>query len=235
MKKFNKLFFILLCCIGAMSVTSCLNSDGDSGLTDEEREAYTNEIAGPYWGGGDKYTNMLLFTNEDLPDDKNNPYKVDTLRTNINGTLYKPATDAVDDLPTFVINGVPGSILAKELDEKEHKWLKGALEQAPSKSIEGTYYVTNVYGDIIYLSCMTNNIEYKGLEYEGETHDVTIKFYNATLGNYYVADLHKVVVIPMLMATIEIDKGKEIVEIYNTSWGTGEKYNAALMQIVLCS
>ena len=54
MKKFNKLFITLLCCIGSLSVISCLNSDGDSGLTDEEREAYTNEIAGPYWGGGGK-------------------------------------------------------------------------------------------------------------------------------------------------------------------------------------
>lgn len=63
MKRFNKLFIILLCCVGAMSITSCINSDDDGGIDPETYRTYLTQMAGPYNGFSSdwRYQNKIYF------------------------------------------------------------------------------------------------------------------------------------------------------------------------------
>ena len=82
MKRFNKLFIILLCCVGAMSITSCINSDDDGGIDPETYRTYLTQMAGPYNGFSSdwRYQNKIYFYNDTITD-KNNPYKTDSVES----------------------------------------------------------------------------------------------------------------------------------------------------------
>ena len=235
MKKFNKLFIILLCCIGAMSVTSCLNSDDGGGLSDEEKHQYTLDIVGLYNGGGGEYANKIVFTNDTLPEDTKNPLKLDTIVGGVRGAMYNTVTAAGKDSATFEINGVPGRLLAKELKDDKYKGLKKALEEAQSRPIRGTFYVQYLQYGTVLFNCITNDIKFSDLNYDGGTHDVTIKFCFPTIGSYEFVDLHKKVIIPLYIDKIDIDEGKETIQIYDTTSPDINKHYAAMLQIELNS
>ena len=107
MKKLNSLFIILLCCVGAMSVTSCLGDDDDYGLDPETYRQYLTLMSGMYYGDSSKeeYKNKIYFFNDTITD-KENENKQDAVG---NISLAISAQDT-----TFAISNVPGKIFTKE-------------------------------------------------------------------------------------------------------------------------
>lgn len=174
MKRFNKLFIILLCCVGAMSVTSCLDSDDGYSLDPELVRQYYTQMRGSYYGGTGLYANKVYFYNDTITD-KNNTSKTDSLSGyGLNGGVNYTTTLAGRDSVSFVLNGVSGRVLAKEIDGEQHKGLKEAIENAGNLQIKGQIAIYNIQGQVAYMYFYPMSVELKGLNYDGGTHDVTI-------------------------------------------------------------
>lgn len=234
MKRFNKLFIILLCCVGAMSVTSCLNSDDGYSLDPEVVRSYYTQMEGPYYGGTGLYANKVYFYNDTITD-KNNTSKTDSLSgSGLSGRVdYTTTLDGRDSV-SFVLSGVSGRVLAKEIDGEQYKGLKEAIENAPSQSIRGQIAMYNIQGQVALLYFYPMSVEYKGLNYDGGTHDVTISFWYPGLGNYFMSNAHKVLQFPLVLASIWVD-GNETVKIYNGSLSDETANRKALLSVQLCN
>lgn len=233
MKRFNKLFIILLCCVGAMSVTSCLDSDDGYSLDPELVRQYYTQMSGPYNGGTGLYANKVYFYNDTITD-KNNTSKTDSLSGyGLNGGVVYTTTLAGRDSVSFVLNGVSGRVLAKEIDGEQHKGLKEAIENAGNLQIKGQIAIYNIQGQVAYMYFYPMSVELKGLNYDGGTHDVTIYFWYPGLGYYFMQDAHKVLQFPLVMASIWVD-GNETVKIYDGSSYDETAYRKALLSVQLC-
>lgn len=233
MKKLNKLFIILLCCVGAMSVTSCLDGDEGGGLDPETVRAYLNQMRGSYIGGSGTYANKIYFYNDTITD-KNNPYKTDSLSGyGVNGGVNYTITAAGRDSASFVVNGIEGRVLAKDITDEKYKGLKEAIENAPSQSVRGPLSIVGISGELVYVYFYPMPIEYKDLEYDGGTHDVTITFWSPSQGNYFMHGVYKVLQIPLVRGTVNID-GEEAFTIYNAYSHNDEAYAKALLRVQLC-
>lgn len=200
MKKFNKLFIILLCCVGAMSVTSCLGDDDDYGLDPETVRLYLTQMSGMYYGSSSDpaYINQIRFYNDTITD-KNNPNKIDSI-TNI--SLAISAQDS-----TFAISNVPGKIFTKELTD-EHKELREAINNAPNQVVRGKIIPYSGQNNIISSMIYPSSISYPSLTYGGETHKVLLRFYNPSLtyGAYgYLDNSKQAVQFNIYLADIIID------------------------------
>lgn len=221
MKRFNKLFIILLCCVGAMSITSCINSDDDGGIDPETYRTYLTQMAGPYNGFSSdwRYQNKIYFYNDTITD-KNNPYKTDSVE-NISGTVR---TDS-----TFTIYNVPGRVLAKAIPDR-HKSLKEAIEAAPAQTIDGSFLLYNI-SSIVSFFAYPQSVVYDELTYDGETHkDVTIAFWGPTGGQYGFINSHKIMQLSLVPAAIYEGKDNtatKLVDICSNS-NTTEIQNASL-------
>lgn len=233
MKRFNKLFIILLCCVGAMSVTSCLDSDDGYSLDPELVRQYYTQMRGSYYGGTGLYANKVYFYNDTITD-KNNTSKTDSLSGyDLKGGVNYTTTLAGRDSVSFVLNGVSGRVLAKEIDGEQHKGLKEAIENAGNLQIKGQIAIYNIQGQVAYMYFYPMSVELKGLNYDGGTHDVTISFWYPGLGYYFMQDAHKVLQFPLVMASILVD-GNETVKIYDGSSYDETAYRKALLSVQLC-
>lgn len=233
MKRFNKLFIILLCCVGAMSVTSCLDSDDGYSLDPELVRQYYTQMRGSYYGGTGLYANKVYFYNDTITD-KNNTSKTDSLSGyGLNGGVNYTTTLAGRDSVSFVLNGVSGRVLAKEIDGEQHKGLKEAIENAGNLQIKGQIAIYNIQGQVAYMYFYPMSVELKGLNYDGGTHDVTISFWYPGLGYYFMQDAHKVLQFPLVMDSILVD-GNETVKIYDGSSYDETAYRKALLSVQLC-
>lgn len=233
MKRFNKLFIILLCCVGAMSVTSCLDSDDGYSLDPELVRQYYTQMRGSYYGGTGLYANKVYFYNDTITD-KNNTSKTDSLSGyGLNGGVVYTTTLAGRDSVSFVLNGVSGRVLAKEIDGEQHKGLKEAIENEENLQIKGQIAIYNIQGQVAYMYFYPMSVELKGLNYDGGTHDVTISFWYPGLGYYFMQDAHKVLQFPLVMASILVD-GNETVKIYDGSSYDETAYRKALLSVQLC-
>ena len=175
MKKLNSLFIILLCCVGAMSVTSCLGDDDDYGLDPETYRQYLTLMSGMYYGDSSKeeYKNKIYFFNDTITD-KENENKQDAIG---NISLAISAQDT-----TFAISNIPGKIFTKELPD-EHKELRDAINNAPNQVLRGKIDLNQVSSGYVYFLTYPSSI----------THKVTLRFYNPslTLGVYGSIDKSK--------------------------------------------
>lgn len=233
MKRFNKLFIILLCCVGAMSVTSCLDSDDDYSLDPEVVRSYYTQMRGSYPGGVYPYNNKVYFYNDTITD-KNNTNKIDSLSGyGVSGGINYTTTLDGRDSVTLVLNGVSGRVLAKEIDGEQHKGLKEAIENAPNQSIRGRIAMYNIQGEVAYWYLYPMSVEYKDLQYDGGTHDVIISFWSPVGGNYFMSNANKVIQFPLVMASVWVD-GNETVRIYNANSQHQEEYMRALLTVQLC-
>lgn len=233
MKRFNKLFIILLCCVGAMSVTSCLNSDDGYSLDPEVVKSYYTQMRGSYLGGTYPYNNKIYFYNDTITDE-NNTNKTDSLSGyGLNGGVNYTTTIDGRDSVSFVLNGVSGRVLAKEIDGEQHKGLKGAIENAPNQSIRGQIVMYAIQNQVAYWYLYPMSVEYENLEYDGGTHDVIISFWSPVGGNYFMSNAHKVIQFPLVMASVWVD-GNETVRIYNANSQNQEEYQRALLTVQLC-
>lgn len=175
MKRFSKLFIILLCCVGAMSLTSCLNSDDDGGIDPETYETYLTLMSGSYNGYSTdyRYQNKIYFYNDSITD-KNNINKIDSIE-GIYGRV-----DRADS--TFTIYNVPGRVLAKEIPDG-YKELKDAVENAPEQTVKGKILLVDINSSLVYFYAYPMSVVYDELTYGGNTHnDVTIAFWGPTMG-----------------------------------------------------
>lgn len=173
MKKLNSLFIILLCCVGAMSVTSCLGDDDDYGLDPETYRQYLTLMSGMYYGSSSDwvYKNKIYYYNDTITD-KKNPEKEDSI---VNISLAISAQDS-----TYAISNVPGKIFTKELSD-EHKDLRDAINNAPNQVLRGKIDLKQISNSIVYFWTYPLSITYPSLTYGGKTHKVTLRFYNPSL------------------------------------------------------
>lgn len=219
MKKFNKLFIILLCCVGAMSVTSCLSDDDGGGLSDEVRAQYYNAINGFYYGGATMSENRIYFYNDTI--EKEN--KIDSIARNIAITFA--ARDS-----SFMISGVPGRVLAKEIKDEKYKELKEAIENQPAQTIRGKFWIQDASGNNALLYYYPTSLTFKGLKYGGAEHDITIAFLPVAAGNWWSANTQRSAQIPIFVAAI-FEGEKQIITIYDGREQNDEKYYRSLLDI----
>ena len=111
MKRFNKLFVILLCCFGTLSATSCLNNDDNGGIDPELYETYLSNISGTYYGDNSnwKYQNKIYFYNDTI--------KANSLSEKLDSIVGITVSFSKYD-STFAVTNVPGRLLAKEIPDE---------------------------------------------------------------------------------------------------------------------
>lgn len=192
MKRFNKLFIFLLCCVSAMSLTSCLGSDDDNRLDPETEKMYRTQMSGYYDGGtGWRYQNKIYFFNDTIKDEDGNLPDPGNVVINDSVNNIRGRINAADS--TFVIYNVPGKVLAKEISD-DHAGLKKAIEDAPVQDIRGKFALLSVSGQSVYLFFYPESVKYPELTYDGETHnDVTIAFWGPSRGIYFLSNTYNVI------------------------------------------
>ena len=223
MKKFNKLFIILLCCVGAMSVTSCLSDDGDSGLTDgltdEERAQYFYNIDGTYSGGGDKYVNILEYHNNDIDKLGMN----DRIKSGIIARFARRDS-------SFTVSGIPARLFTKEIKGESYKAMKEAIEGAPNQLVTGKFFIPSASGNSALLYFYPTKLEIPNLTYGGATHNVSISFVPGSLGQWAMSSTNRAAIIPLYVGTIYEDN-KAVVTVCDGSYVDQSIQMASLLQI----
>ncbi len=199
MKRFSKLFIILLCCVGAMSLTSCLNSDDDGGIDPETYATYLTLMSGSYNGYSTdyRYQNKIYFYNDSITD-KNNVNKTDSV-DGIYGRVNKADS-------TFTIYNVPGRVLAKEIPDS-YKELRDAIEAAPAQNVTGQLLITDI-SSLVYFFAYPMSVEYDELTYGGETHKkIIIAFWGPTMGVFgNNINSHRILQLNLCPAAVYEDK-----------------------------
>lgn len=221
MKKLNKLSVLLLCCLGMFSMSSCLNSDDDGGIDPQLYETYLTNISGLYYGTGTdwRHQNKIYFYNDTITADTPSE-KVDS----VGGiTVAFMKNDS-----SFVVDNVPGRVLAKEITDDKYKDLKAAIENGPTQTLRGKFYFTNI-SQYAYFLVYPSTVEYKDLAYGGETHDVVIDFWTpVATGIYGYVGGKQVVNLTLYLAALYID-GKKAFDIYNGTDVGVEQMKAQLL------
>lgn len=191
MRKINKLFAIVLCCVGAMSLVSCI--DSDDGIDSKTYQQYLTSIAGNYSGATSdyRYENKLKFYNDTITD-KNNPNKIDSIMS-VMGSVRMDSS--------FVITGVQGKVLALNFPD-EYKDLKEAIEKAPDQTITGKFVFASV-GQTSLMMLYPEPIVYPELTYGGQTHkNITINFWGPSGGYFTNSSYIRVLELPVFMAYV---------------------------------
>ena len=146
---------MMLGCMAALCVTSCLNNDDNdnsqTGLTPAEKALCYSTLAGDYTGD-------LLYM---AVDESERTEAVDT----IDGRWYIP-TDS-----TLIITDFPSALLAEHVSQPP---LKEALADAPDQTIKCQVY----YTQLTPIEFLVNPypLTYT-LNYGGGTHEVQVYFY----------------------------------------------------------
>lgn len=196
MKKLSKLFAFMICCTMAVSLTSCLGTDDDGGIDPETYQLWLSQMSGNYYGGNTWQTNNRIYFINDTITDKNNENKIDSI-TGITASYYKGDS-------TLVVNGVPGRLLAKEITDNDA--LKKALEEAYSQNLKAKFVIYNILNSsLAYYLAYPYEITYPSLQYNGETHKVTFKFYPSSLGGYMYTKSSEMHQVDFYLMSIYID------------------------------
>lgn len=223
MKRFSKLFIILLCCVGAMSLTSCLNSDDDGGIDPETYATYLSQMSGSYYGSSTdyRYQNKIYFYNDTITD-PNNTNKTDSIE-GITG--YVNRADS-----TFTIYNVPGRVLAKEIPES-YQELKDAIEAAPNQNVKGQLILTDI-SSYVYFFAYPMSVVYDELTYGGETHnDICIAFWGPTMGIFGTVNSHRVLQLSLCPAAVY--EGETLITSISSNSSSEELSRASLtVQVV---
>lgn len=220
MKRLSRLFTIMLCCTAAVSLTSCLGNDHESGIQPEEYKQLLNSISGFYMGGSTWQTQNKIYFYNDTITDKNNPLKTDSI-TGISATFFKGDS-------TVVVEGVSGRVLAKELTG--HDDLKKALEDYLAQPIKAKFIFFNVNSPQASYFVYPFDVTYPSLKYpNGETHEVTFKFYSPSLGVFQSLNTQQANIFEFYLMGVYVD-GKLLQTIYDGS-DDNNKMKKALLRI----
>ncbi|CCY64942.1 putative uncharacterized protein [Prevotella sp. CAG:1124] len=210
MKRFSKLFITLLCCVGAMSLTSCLNSDDDSSTIDPETYAYyLNLMGGSYTGINSdyRYQNKIYFYNDTITGNN----KTDSIM-NITGSVSSRDT-------TFRISNVPGRVLAKEFPNN-YKSIKDAIEERSLGNIITSKFDFFQITQNAYFFPYNTTAVIDNLEYDGETHKITIAFWGGGMyssGAFGIINGNSVLEITLCMAAVYEDDNNQPLFTFPTS------------------
>ncbi len=226
MERFSKLFIILMCLVGTVSLASCLGNDDNGGGLDPETERQARYLmSGSYNGASTSnwmYKNRIYFLNYDIEEED----KTDSIM----GITARFMTDS-----TFTIYGVTGNALAKEIPD-EYEGLKNAIKNYPeTKEITGRYMIYSVNQNIYFVPFNTT-VAYKGLEYDGETHDVTISFWGSpySYGGYASTGGITMINMNLVMGGVFIDNdSRPDIEFYAGSQPTSQEQLDAMLQVIL--
>lgn len=171
MKRFSRLFAAMLCVGMALSLTSCLSSDDNEGIDPTLYKSWLVYITGSYYGDDSSYKteNKIYFINDTI----SKANKTDS----ITGVDIRITGDSV-----IYVNNVPGRLLVKNVMNNDA--LKKAVENAASKTVKAKFVFYQISNPLAYYFVYPYEVEYKGLNYNGGTHDVKINFYGPTGGAY---------------------------------------------------
>lgn len=220
MKRLSRLFTIILCCTAAVSLTSCLGNHNDSGISPEEYKQWLTNISGFYMGGSTwQKQNKVYFYNDTITD-KNNPSKTDSI-TGISATFFKGDS-------TVVVQGVPGRVLAKEVTG--HDDLKEALEDNLGQAMKAKFVFFSISSPQASYFVYPFDVTFPSLQYpNGETHEVTFKFYSPSLGAFQSLGTQQANILEFYLMGVYVD-GKLLQAIYDGS-DNKDKMKKALLQV----
>ena len=232
MRQLNKLFIMLLCCVGTLSVISCVGND-DDGIDPALYKQYLSDISGTYYGNNSswKYTNKILFYNDTLPR-KGTSTSVDSIINEKVDSISNIVVTFSSD-SSFVVSGCPGRLLAKELPQG-YEDLKEAVENAAPQMLKGKFefiFFTNAAYFTVYPEAVT----YPNLTYGGETHKVSFYFWQPSFiyGMYGNLDQsHKTVLFNVYLSSVIIDDDTENpITLYNGDTSNRLQLAKSLLQI----
>lgn len=180
MKKFRFLS-LLICCMSALLVTSCLDSDdGDSGLTEAQIGQCLNVVKGSYFGD-------LIFAaeNKDNPTDKTDTLKMTAM------------INAIDT--TVVIYDFPVELIAKEMKDGE---VKDALLNAPEQDLKSKmfFYQTSPIAFLTYPMPLEFDVFY------GEkSHKVKAYFFSGQYSLGFYVPTEKELALQYVLGAVYLD------------------------------
>lgn len=173
----------MLCCMAALSFTSCNTDDDGYTLTKEDIAACLNAVQG-------NYTGKLIYPSQ-------NP-KVPSDTTDSLDIQWSATADT-----TIVVNQFPVSLVAKFVEDKD---LKAALETINNKELKSSIYFTNV-SPVVFLANATPLVI--PVRYGEADHQVQISFYVNNTYSYGVYNSsNKKSEIQLLLGGIFVDKGQ---------------------------
>lgn len=208
MKRFPKLFCIVLCAIATASLASCLDSDGDDGIDPATYRQWLTSMTGTYYGDDSSYKteNKIYFWNDTITE-KN---RTDS----VTGIDVRITADS-----TVYVGNIPGKLFTSSI--KDNDALKAALDNAYNQQFKAKFLIYNISTPYAYYQLFPAEIVYNGLTYNGGSHDVKISFYGLGIGAFYSGNNTKQIQLNLLLGDITED-GKKVASKYGDSW-TEEK------------
>lgn len=209
MKRFPKIFCIVLCAIATASLASCLDSDDDGGIDPVTYKTWLTQMSGSYYGDDSSYktANKIYFYNDEITGNN----KTDS----IEGIDVRITTDS-----TLYVNNIPGTLFSNSI--KDNDALKAALDNAPAKTLTGKFLIYNISSPFAYYQIAPQEISYNGLNYDGGSHDVKIQFYTYGGGAFYSATNTRQVQFNFILGDIKVD-GNTVESKYGDSWTTDKQ------------
>lgn len=163
--------------------------------------------------------NKVYFYNDTITD-KNNPSKTDSI-TGISATFFKGDS-------TVVIQGVSGRVLAKELTG--HDDLKEALKDNSVQPMKAKFDFFHISSQQASYFVYPFDVTYPSLQYpNGETHEVTFKFYSPSLGAFQSLSTQQANILEFYLMGVYVD-GKLLQTIYDGS-DNQDKMKKALLRV----
>lgn len=216
MKRFSKLFCIMLFAITAASLASCLGSDDDGGIDPATYKAWLTSISGNYYGNDGSWTteNKIYFYNDTITGDN----KTDSI-TGVDVSFYGDST--------VVVNNVPGRLLAKAI--KNNDALKEAIENTYSQTLKAKFIFYDIQNPYASYFVYPAEVTYRSLAYNGENHDVTVKFYSPSAGAFLIDSGTRKVSLSFCVEGVYVD-GSAVPSIYD-DLSSNEKQGRALFQV----
>lgn len=209
MKRFPKIFCIVLCAIATASLASCLDSDDDGGIDPVTYKTWLTQMSGSYYGDDSdwKTTNKIKFHNDANDGEE--------LNDSIEGIDVRITSDS-----TLYVSNIPGKFFSNSI--KNNDALKTALDEAPTKTLTGKFLFYNITSPLAYYQIAPQEISYNGLTYDGSSHNVKIQFYTYGLGAFYSGTTSKQVEFQFILGDIKVD-GTTVESIYGDSWTTDKQ------------
>ena len=189
MKKILGLISVILCSATVALFTSCLNSDGDPGMTPERINQCINLMSGNYTSS----SNKAFFYNDTISGEN----KTDSLE-DISAYVYSRDT-------TLIVNGISNRVLAKTLKDES---LKKILEKAPQGNLKIKFLPFNEIGSQVWFFVYPYDYTFPAINIGDKTHKVQVKFYVPSSGVFNHANQKKEIAISLIPSAIYIDDKK---------------------------
>ena len=173
MTKKLRLLLFAVCCISAMSLTSCLDND-DNSIDSATYKKYLTAMQGTYYG-------KIRFFKESSKANSTAPEKYDS----ITGTNWTMGTDSAITINEGIVSYLDSAISSKDDTPEELKQLQKAISDYTDEGGHQLFYFIPNSGFVnnTQISFLANPITIKvKLNYGEKDHDVYFMFYSNTYG-----------------------------------------------------